>query len=164
MPEWVCEWCGSSFDPDNPSRDPSYCSRDCYLADRRADYRTVECTNCGTEIERPRWHVEQNDSNHFCNRECMGEWQSRQTGPDSPAWKGGYEDITRRPDNGRWRQVRREVLERDGKRCVACGLSNANHNRIIDQGIDVHHADKDGAKYDPANLLAVCRFCHPAFD
>jgi len=48
----------------------------------------VECDTCGTSFRREPNLADRNDRD-FCSTECMGEWQSNQTGEDSPMWEGG---------------------------------------------------------------------------
>lgn len=58
------------------------------------------------------------------------------------------------PDN--WQELRRNVLERDGYRCVNCGDS------IHDATLQVHHIVpliKGGSNY-PGNLVTLCVDCH----
>ena len=58
--------------------------------------------------------------------------------------------------NGRWRRVRRQVLERDGWRCTACGAARR---------LEVHHEvpiAKGGKHYDISNLVTLCYPCHAA--
>lgn len=53
-----------------------------------------------------------------------------------------------------WRRVRRQVLERDGRRCQRCGAPGR---------LEVHHRTPLGAGGDPfdvANLQSLCRKCH----
>ena len=59
---------------------------------------------------------------------------------------------------GKWRKVRREVLERDGYRCRVCGKAGR---------LEVDHVvrmeDSPGIDpYDVSNLQAICRGCHIA--
>jgi endogenous inhibitor of DNA gyrase (YacG/DUF329 family) len=163
MPSRSCAWCGETFDfyPSQPRR---FCSRDCYLAEQQSDYAEVECSHCGATVERPRWHVEQNKKRHFCDKDCEAAWLSEQRGADSPAWNGGYDEVGQGSTVTEWREVRAEALDRDGWACAACGLSDGAHRVLIGQGLDVHHADPDGPKFDAANLLSLCRTCHPGFD
>lgn len=54
----------------------------------------------------------------------------------------------------RWQLARRIVLERDGYRCVGCGIAGqleVDHMEALQDG---------GAKFDPANLQALCKSCH----
>lgn len=50
--------------------------------------------------------------------------------------------------------LRKEVDERDGKRCRWCGATN--------RGRDLHHIQyRKGVSYDVAdNLISLCRACH----
>ena len=59
------------------------------------------------------------------------------------------------PAGPRWRAVRAEVLERDRRRCVFCGLAGAD---------EVHHVigvfRRPDLAYEPANLRAAHAACH----
>lgn len=64
--------------------------------------------------------------------------------------------------DGRWREMRREVLERDDHRCQKCTSTEAEVGREP----DVHHiepartfGDPQDA-HDPDNLVALCPSCH----
>ena len=55
---------------------------------------------------------------------------------------------------GRWRALRRVILDRDGWRCTACGRAGR---------LEVHHirpVQHGGSMFDPGNLRALCRACH----
>lgn len=67
--------------------------------------------------------------------------------PDNP-WKGS----SRLSD---WRNVRDEVLERDGYRCTDCGSR---------ENIHVHHIKprRKGGKDTHDNLITLCQKCHVA--
>lgn len=55
---------------------------------------------------------------------------------------------------GRWRALRRVILERDGWRCTACGRAGrleVHHRRPVQHG---------GPMFDPENLRTLCRACH----
>ncbi len=59
-------------------------------------------------------------------------------------------------DRRRWELVRRKAFERDGWRCLKCGLPSA---------LEAHHEPplRDGADpYDLAGVRALCRGCHIA--
>ena len=54
----------------------------------------------------------------------------------------------------RWKVLRRAVFVRDSWRCVLCGRAGrleCDHIKPVSCG---------GAKFDPANLRALCRGCH----
>lgn len=54
-----------------------------------------------------------------------------------------------------WQDVRRQVLERDGRRCRVCHVK---------QGTDVHHIRfrSVGGDNTTANLACLCAVCHSA--
>jgi group II intron reverse transcriptase/maturase len=56
-----------------------------------------------------------------------------------------------------WRDVRAEVLERDGYRCQQCGSQD---------NLDVHHrqARYQGGDDSPENLVTLCEHCHSQTD
>ena len=56
-------------------------------------------------------------------------------------------------NQGRWRRVRREALERDNWTCQNCGRygNECDHIRPLFRG---------GAAYDLGNLQILCRGCH----
>ncbi len=50
-----------------------------------------------------------------------------------------------------WRVTRNKIRERDGNRCMICGLPHDLH---------VHHRDRDPTNDLPANLVTLCGYCH----
>jgi len=50
-----------------------------------------------------------------------------------------------------WRSSRVSILERDGKRCVICDR---------EEGLHIHHIDRDITNDAPSNLITLCNFCH----
>lgn len=52
---------------------------------------TVECSNCGDEIERQPYQLEKYDR-HFCDESCKGEYYTTLTGENAFNWRGG--DVT----------------------------------------------------------------------
>jgi len=75
-----------------------------------------------------------------------------------PASHGGYGGTLFDP---RWKARRRQILERDGYRCVNCGL---------DRDLEVHHRQyhfsrgmnvfKNPWEYDNRYLVTLCGTCH----
>lgn len=54
----------------------------------------------------------------------------------------------------RWKRVRREVMKRDGFKCVLCGAAGrleCDHIKPVRKG---------GAEYDMDNLQMLCKECH----
>ncbi len=70
-----------------------------------------------------------------------------------------------------WNTIRAQVIDRDGRRCVACG---AGQRRVEISGgwvwsseprLEVDHIveiQDGGPEFDPANLRTLCRACHLA--
>ena len=57
------------------------------------------------------------------------------------------------PNPRQYRRIRREILERDGCRCVKCGKAGR---------LEVDHIEprEHGGSDDPENLRALCVDCH----
>lgn len=57
------------------------------------------------------------------------------SGPDHPAWKGGYD-----PYYGpNWQEQREKALRRDNYRCVDCGITNEEHKQKFGRALTCHH-------------------------
>ncbi|MDG4784937.1 HNH endonuclease signature motif containing protein [Micromonospora sp. WMMD1102] len=73
-----------------------------------------------------------------------------------PTFDPGHDLVGRKAPT---RRQRGDVLRRDGRRCVLCGRSPANH---VDLELDVHHVvpvRKAGPTVEH-NLLTLCGTCH----
>ena len=57
---------------------------------------------------------------------------------------------------------RRRALERDGWRCVKCGISNLEHLRKYAQSLHAHHVvpRHKGGSNNERNLITLCAECH----
>ncbi|MEV4690571.1 HNH endonuclease signature motif containing protein [Micromonospora echinospora] len=87
----------------------------------------------------------------LCPIECV-----RDVASFVPTFDPGHDLVGRRAPT---RRQRGNVLRRDGRRCVVCGRSPANH---VDLELDVHHvvpARKAGPTVEH-NLLTLCGTCH----
>jgi 5-methylcytosine-specific restriction endonuclease McrA len=60
--------------------------------------------------------------------------------------------------------IRRRIVQRDGNRCVACGITEGRHRELYGSGLQVHHRDGDPRNNDPTNLETRCRSCHNKAD
>jgi hypothetical protein len=60
------------------------------------------------------------------------------------------------------KSLRQKVLERDGHECQFCGVTNDQHERDYDRGLEVHHVVPQRAAGEDRreNLITVCRSCH----
>lgn len=56
--------------------------------------------------------------------------------------------------------LRKAVLERDGYRCVVCGMTDAQHKEEWGRPITVDHKDKDRGNNTMENLQTLCLRCH----
>ena len=65
--------------------------------------------------------------------------------------------MTKKPYNSQWRQVRRQVLNRDEYRCQVRG---EHCQGIADEVDHLLPWREGGAKYDMANLRASCKRCN----
>jgi len=88
------------------------------------------------------------------------------SGPNHPDWEGGSFDY----GTGWNPKKRRDVRERDGRKCVRCGMSEEDHLDEHGSVLHVHHVinarefDEDEANERNAmdNLVSLCHGCHTA--
>ena len=125
-----------------------------------------DCTVCGDPVERYP-SAAQGDA-ILCSEDCRRTWLSESfTGEGHPNWKGGGNE----PYGKGWAAARRATLERDGFRCVICGVSSAELGR----NPDVHHlipvrefAESADDSIEDAhtleNLVTLCIGCHRKAD
>lgn len=79
----------------------SFCNHSCYskwLSENHTGEKSnlwrggkiiVNCANCGKQVKRIRYEVENRSEKFFCNTKCMGEWQSKNYKRENhPNWKG----------------------------------------------------------------------------
>lgn len=55
---------------------------------------------------------------------------------------------------------RKAVLERDGYRCVRCGMTDAEHKAKWNRPITIDHKSKDRSDNNLDNLQTLCLVCH----
>ncbi|HEX3053224.1 MAG TPA: NUMOD3 domain-containing DNA-binding protein [Aggregatilineaceae bacterium] len=78
----------------------------------------------------------------------------RNSGSNSPAWKGGISCLPYGP--GFTRKFKRLIRERDNFTCQRCGITEAEYGRTL----PVHHLDHDKNNNDPTNLVTACPKCN----
>ncbi len=73
-------------------------------------------------------------------------------GEDNPAWLGGksFEEYGKEFNDS----LKYSILERDGWRCVDCGISAKT------TCLAVHHKDTNKKNNTPTNLQTLCKSCH----
>jgi len=85
-------------------------------------------------------------------------------GENHHSWGGGHS--TSAYYGASWWRNRPTVLERDGFKCVICGIPQEEHRDVFGRGLEVHHItpfgefDAHEAANDPQNLITMCRNCH----
>jgi len=129
--------------------------------------KTVSCAWCGERIVRHNYLVAQHENN-FCSKECSGEWRSENiVGENHPRYKGGT--VLKMCRN--WSPIREDVIERDSKQCVDCGMTRDEHIDTFNMDLHVHHivprrefvADTNQSIDDANemdNLETLCATCH----
>lgn len=127
---------------------------------------TVECETCGTEMERQKWRVKQNER-HFCDNECRGEWVSQTNNQENnPNWKGGHHEY-----GPSWTQERRQIVRaRDNNRCQICRMEQEEHQERWGEKLHVHHIiparefDNHEERNAKDNLITLCCECHKRWE
>lgn len=75
MVEIVCSHCDSIFkrSPSDINDGDNFCSKECWLKNSNVE---VECSYCGEKEFIAKSKNEQTDK-HFCDQDCLSEWQSK---------------------------------------------------------------------------------------
>jgi 5-methylcytosine-specific restriction endonuclease McrA len=128
---------------------------------------TVTCSWCGNSKEVIPAQATRSE-HHFCDPECKGKWWSGNvSGESHPNWKGGYDPYY----GSNWERKRQEVRERDGYKCVLCGVTDGASKLIHGRELSVHHVMRINGFSNPTdannlgNLMTLCAYCHQrAFD
>lgn len=168
-----CRLCGGTFEFYPSDAKGVYCpscveESDEFLGDASWEVNDIErvdrdCEQCGKEFEILQSDLDYHESqNHavgrFCSRECHSEWMSHEwIGEAHPAWRGGPKTYA-----GKWWNVRKQALERDGYECQICGSDESE----LGQSPDVHHITpirkfehSEEAHYLD-KVISLCRKCH----
>lgn len=71
----------------------------------------------------------------------------------------------RKKDNARFGGIRKIILERDGYRCLDCGMTQEQHFVKWKKSLTINHIDGQGRNSlipnnDPTNLETLCLRCH----
>ena len=82
------------------------------------------------------------------------EWQRAQR--RKFAAERGYSTASNYATDG----LRESVLERDGRACVHCGMTAAEHYRLWSRPITVDHINRDRTHNTMENLQTLCLRCH----
>lgn len=79
------------------------------------------------------------------------------SGKENIVWEGG--------DSGEYgpgftNKLKREIRERDNRRCKICGISQLEQEERSSKKLEIHHIDGDKENHDPNNLITLCSRCH----
>jgi len=131
-----------------------------------------ECDQCGEKASKDK-HLFEEQSLHFCNRECYDEYRKELGVGDHPLsdrvpveceYCGYY--------GPNWNEARRRCRERDDYTCQGCGVEEDE----LDRELSVHHITpfrefipEDGepdfeAANDLDNLVSLCERCHSKYE
>lgn len=170
--EVECSYCGEYFKREEwlaNRNGADLCSMDCRKAwrseifngsrhPRWVDRVTVECDNCGSDIEREKREVEQKD-NFFCDKECLAEWLEKPDAVDRIDYGPG------------WNEEKKEtVREKYDRTCQACGDSEEKHLEMYGARLSVHHIlpadwfDNPEKRNAVSNLVPLCCVCHKQWE
>lgn len=71
-------------------------------------------------------------------------------------WRMEQTEHERNEADMAFQQVRKQVLERDGRRCCICGFTSTVYQ-------EVHHLDDNHNNNSLDNLITICNVCHLCF-
>lgn len=162
-----CDQCGA-LAPRGVRRGSSvntYCSTECLKTAKKAErakrlaarpWKTcAECEGAFQPVpalERYRKKRGQPPA-QFCGTKCASRAHARRMlAQKNPAYRHGLADTRKQPHAARaFREVRIEVLERDGSRCAICAA---------DEKLHVHHINMNPLDNRWRNLITLCAKCH----
>ena len=160
---WTCERCGKAFTPSGYSKAQRFCSRSCWFewhsGENHQQYDSIEltCGWCGSNFKRNKYEISKS-KNHYCCHDCSSKAHSlkmRGMKRGIPQ-QAGYYTIAE------WRNLRQMALERDGFKCVRCGMTESQHKLKYKQSLHVDHIirRRDGGDDLVDNLQCLCCVCH----
>lgn len=82
------------------------------------------------------------------------QWQQKQR--EAFRAQHGYSEASHYGAGG----LRKDVLERDGYKCVRCGMTDEEHKAKWARPITVDHIDRDRSHNVMGNLQTLCLICH----
>lgn len=149
MVEIICSQCDSSFkrSPSDINDGDNFCSTECWQENKNV---IVECSECGKEDSIPK-NEYQNKENHFCDRKCLGTWQSKNNrGEKHPR----YNKVEISCDNCGENFKRKQSLVKKSERHF-CGMECRDESY-----------NKDEWHFGPEqNILKIeCDNCHSVFE
>lgn len=77
--------------------------------------------------------------------------------------RGSDPDLGEAEEEFRDKDLRRHIRQRDGYRCVSCGValfSPSAEEGDSAAGLELHHMDGDHHNNSPSNIISLCPLCH----
>lgn len=147
--------------------DNKFCSNECqseyFTGEHNPSWKEpeeTECVECGDTfiIEKVKGYYKRVTCSNNCKDSLISE---KLSGEDNPNWKGGYGNYY----GSEWSDARDKIRLKDDNTCQMCGFTTD------ERFIPVHHiipvsefmTDPNDAHYE-ANLVQVCRSCHPTVE
>lgn len=168
------------------SATPKYCCWDCRNEHKKSKDRY--CISCGVWFSSLKWNTTikrlvADNARKTCSHECYIEniktnkerkekISNAFTGNKHPNWLGGSSYLDFGGFRGsNWQQIRRKVIERDGFKCLHCGIGRDEHKEKYKCDFNVNHKipfHQFGGKNELANRLSnletLCKSCHTKAD
>ena len=143
----LCAYCGEPFSIKKSAVDIC-CSKKCRDArSKTPDWPTFNkqlrvCVECGKEFYVKQCEVV-NGKGIYCSKKCRDKSMIL-IGLPAPQFYTRTE----------WKQIRLEVLDRDGNKCQQCGFNG--------KGLHIHHIKRKryGGTEELENLITLCHVCH----
>ena len=170
--ELICEQCGKTFQPKNPSKhNQRFCSRKCFNESQRTSV-VRECKHCGKEFLVQPCQLKIKGGGTYCSRECQyadkrksivlvcemcgGEFEAK---PSRLNYGGKY--CSRRCANEAMSVLRSRQVE---VVCKHCGKTfTVAPNRLAD-GRGVYCSKECMVKDKDATVIKPCEFCGEDFE
>jgi len=104
--------------------------------------------------------IEGCDAPYLCKGMCKKHWTREWRKVHVYHWKSN-----KSTEKWRFGGMRESVIERDGEKCVICGITREAHRKLYGRDIIVHHKDNSGRRFKFANntmdnLQTLCNSCH----
>ena len=171
----ICRGCGKEFTKSRPDQAGAYCSRRCFIENKRTREREYRCGQCGKEFKRITWPG--NDRPEFCSRKCAAIAQRGKRRSKTPplhrtcklcngsmAGKPAISKFCSRKCSIKGEYLAGKMdyrvrgfvttIKRKNKLCCErCGDDNLHH-------LTVHHRDEDRRNNAEDNLQTLCANCH----
>lgn len=186
-PKGECLNCSVVLTNENTNNpNPKYCSNACKLEHKKSKDRY--CISCGVWFSSLKWNrsagrLVADNARKTCSEECYIEQiktnkerkekiSNAFAGASHPNWQGGSSYLSDRGFRGsNWQMIRQQIIERDGFKCVRCGIGRTKHYERYHCDFNVNHkkpfhqfGGKTKLANKPSNLETLCKSCHTKAD